>query len=212
MQADADVTGPDSGDELGSQLEFDNDFSEDDEGGTLENLEMDDEGPVVPIPANSIHTADAQPPTATADHDPEPPDAQADCEELESSSSAGTSITISTTGPRITPPSNQNVYIEQFPGSFAGMPVVTAGSEPVYIHYASQLGTPNDPWAPFASKLDGKSRDGLSSGDLDQRLLQIWSRLMVCVFSNVYCSYSSKTNHTVAGSAWPVVQKFTGIE
>ena len=154
MQADADVTGPDSGDELGSQLEFDNDFSEDDEGGTLENLEMDDEGPVVPIPANSIHTADAQPPTATADHNPEPPDAQADCEELESSSSAGTSITISTTGPRITPPSNQNVYIEQFPGSFAGMPVVTAGSEPVYIHYASQLGTPNDPWAPFASKLD----------------------------------------------------------
>lgn len=156
-QVNADDISPDGGDEVINQPEFENDLSEDDEGGMLENSEMDDEEPVIPIPANSVHTPDDQPPTALGDLDDRPPtgdlDAQADHEGP--SSSAGTSITISTTGPRITTPSsNQNVYIEKFPSSFAGMPVATAGSEPVYLRYASQLGTSSNPWAPFKSSLD----------------------------------------------------------
>ena len=146
---DANIIGLNSRDELINQLEFDHDDSEDDEGGILENIEMDDEGLVVPIPANSVDTS---PPPTTIDHGSESFDAQADGSE---SSSSATSIATSTTGPHITTPSgNQNVYIEQFPSSAAGMPIITAGLEPVYDRYASHLGTSNNPWSPFNSKLD----------------------------------------------------------
>jgi len=140
------------GDDVRNELEPDDYSSEDDEGGILENLERDDEGLDAPTPADSVHgtAADAGPPTFSADSS-ELVDALTDSE----SSSSATSLRISTTGPRTTTPSSdQSVHIEQFPGSFAGMPVDTVGSEPGYIRYAGQLGLSDNPWAPFNSKLD----------------------------------------------------------
>ena len=190
---------PQAGD--GLRDEFDADSSEDDEGGVSENVERDAEEPIAPIPGSSA--AAAGPPTAIDNDGLEFFDTQDDSEseltESDSSSSA-TSLSISTTGPHTTLSSNQHIYIKQFPSPFAGIPVKVAGSEPVYIQYARQLGRLDNPWAPFNSKLDweiarwAKIRGPGSTAVTD--LLRIDG---VCCL-NQYSISSAQTKTTVTGS------------
>ena len=183
----------------GLRDEFDGDSSEDDEGGVSENVERDVEEPIAPIPGNSATAAG--PPTAIANDGSEFFDAQDDSELTESeSSSSATSLSVSTTGPHTTPSSTQHIHIKRFPSPFAGIPVKVAGSEPVYIQYARQLGRLDNPWAPFNSKLDweiarwAKIRGPGSTAVTD--LLRIDG--VRCL--NQYSISSAQTKATVTGS------------
>ena len=183
----------------GLRDEFDGDSSEDDEGGASENVERDIEEPIAPIPGNSA--AAARPPTAITNDGSEFFDTQDDSELTESeSSSSAMSLSISTTGPHTTPSSTQHIHIKQFPSPFTGIPVKVAGSEPVYIQYARQLGRLDNPWAPFNSKLDWEIA----------RWAKIWGPGSTAVMDllridgvhclNRYSISSDQTKATVTGS------------